>query len=44
MLKIAEEPVFADIMTREQFQALALLINVSWKDMILLWFSSSVKK
>ena len=30
MLKIAEEPVFADIITREQFQALALLINVSW--------------
>lgn len=29
MLKLAEEPCFAELITREQFQALALLINVS---------------
>ncbi|KAL5012757.1 hypothetical protein ScPMuIL_011308 [Solemya velum] len=29
MLKVAEEPCFAEIITREQFQALALLINDS---------------
>ncbi|XP_076468516.1 sister chromatid cohesion protein PDS5 homolog A-like isoform X1 [Babylonia areolata] len=29
MLKLAEEPCYADIFTREQFQALALLINDS---------------
>lgn len=29
MLKLAEEPCFADLITREQFQALALLINDS---------------
>lgn len=30
MMKLAEEPCFGDIITREQFQALALLINVSF--------------
>lgn len=29
ILKLAEEPVFAELLQREQFQALALLINVS---------------
>lgn len=32
MLKVAEEPCFAEIITREQFQALALLINVSCRE------------
>jgi len=46
LLKLAEEPIFADLIQKEQFQALALLINVSVVKLISLawWFRRKIPK
>ena len=46
LLKLAEEPIFADLIQKEQFQALALLINVSVVKLISLawWFQRKIPK